>query len=54
MNEQLSYWAWLWDANLPGPLGPIGEWLSKAEAMLGTEEKQSGKPDEVSETCVTV
>ncbi|RXG70198.1 Nesprin-2, partial [Armadillidium vulgare] len=47
VNEQLSNWAWLLDAYLPGSFGPIGEWLKRAEIMLGTEEKQIGKPDEL-------
>lgn len=44
---QLSHWTWLLDASLPGVLGPIGEWLSHAEALLGTEVKLYGKNDEV-------
>ena len=32
---------------MPGALEPVGRWLSEAEALLGTEEKLNGKPDEV-------
>lgn len=32
-------------------MGPVGAWLSRAEALLGTEEKLNGKPDEV--CCTT-
>ena len=44
---QMSQWTWLWEGSLPGNLAPLGEWLCKAETLLGTEEKQTGKPDEV-------
>ncbi|KAK3865215.1 hypothetical protein Pcinc_029165 [Petrolisthes cinctipes] len=47
VSQQLSHWTWLLDASLPGALGPIGEWLSRAEAMLGTEVKLHGKNDEI-------
>ena len=47
VSQQLSHWMWLLDASLPGVLSPVGEWLSRAEAMLGTEVKLYGKNDEV-------
>ncbi|KAF2356291.1 Calponin domain [Trinorchestia longiramus] len=45
--QQLQQWAWLQEGTLPGTLGPVARWLSRAEALLGTEEKLHGKPDQI-------
>jgi hypothetical protein len=35
---QLHHWLWLLDSGLPGDLGQVGEWLGRAEALIGSDD----------------
>ena len=50
VSHELQNWNWLLVPVLPSPIGPITQWLSEAERILGSEDKLFGKPDEVRNT----
>ncbi|GFG37468.1 hypothetical protein Cfor_07190, partial [Coptotermes formosanus] len=38
LEAQLHHWLWLLDSGLPGDLGQVGEWLGRAEALIGSDD----------------
>ena len=46
VTAQMRVWQWKLDSNLPGKLGPIGDWLYRAEERLDTEIKYPEDPEE--------